>query len=64
MNIYIYIIKEIKKKKKEIKHKKKKKEDISNINTYLNNEPLNTTMKIETPNKKKKKMMVMMKLKM
>ena len=28
----------------------KEKEDVSNINTYLNNAPLNPTMKIETPN--------------
>ena len=43
-------VKEVDRRIKEMYPDSKEKEDVSNINTYLNNAPLNPTMKIETPN--------------
>ena len=43
-------VKEVDRRIKEMYPDSKEKEDVSNINTYLNNAPLNPTMTIETPN--------------
>ena len=42
-------VKEVDRRIKEMYPDSKEKEDVSNINTYLNNAPLNPTMTIETP---------------
>lgn len=42
-------VKEVDRRIKEMYPDSKEKEDVSNINTYLNNAPLNPTMKIERP---------------